>query len=146
MHIRTSLFAIAAVAVVSAAAATETPRAPGAYASLTAADPAACARACADDGICMAWGFYRENQCQLSAVVTAPGAPALAAGFASRAPAILQPRTPVVQPESVEEMPTQPPAAAPHTDDEPVAAAAAELDESMLLGGPGEGDLRLGLR
>jgi hypothetical protein len=132
------LGAIVLGAVVTAAAATETPRA-GAYASLTTADAAACARACADDGICMAWSFHRENQCELSAVVLAPSTQALATGFAQRAPAYLRPRAPIVgaapaTPRTIEFASSE---EAPPPEPPP--------DDGVLLGGPEEGDLRLGL-
>lgn len=143
------LFRSAFIGVVSLAAfftvatASETTRIPGAYASLTVSNAAACARACAEDGICMAWSFHGDNQCQLSAVVSQANPQALAAGFASRAPAHLQPRAPDVHAEA------PPPAQAAL-----VEAASGEVppptepqeDRLVLLGGPGEGDLRLGLR
>jgi hypothetical protein len=135
--------AVSLAAIVTAAAASETTRIPGAYASLTTTNAAACARACADDGICMAWSFHADNQCQLSAVVSQASPQALAAGFASRAPAHLQPSAPIV----LVEAPPSPPA---HN----LEAAAQEVPPTpgsheadlVLLGGPGEGDLRLGLR
>lgn len=140
MGLRTAILsALSIAAVVTAAAATEAPRAPGAYTSLTTRDAAACARACADDGICMAWSFQRDNQCQLSAVLAAPDASALETGFAARAPNNLRPHTPVLHAAAVIE-PTvnlSPPVAA-----RPAQAA----DVGELLGGPEEDDLRLGLR
>lgn len=138
MSLRTLVLgALSAAAVITAAAATEAPRAPGAYVSLTARDAAACARACADDGICMAWSFQRDNQCQLSAVLAAPDASALETGFATRAPTNLRPHTPVLHAAAVIE-PTviSPPA--------PLRAApTVTADVGELLGGPEEGDLRL---
>ncbi len=137
MRLRTALFsALSFAVVVSAAAASE---APGIYVSLTAASAAACARACAEDSICMAWSFHAHNQCRLRATV--PGqadAQAVAAGFASRAPTFLQQEIPIVH-------------AAPVIADSPAppsetAVVAKAEDSGELLGGPGEGDLRLGLR
>lgn len=137
--------AVTFAGIVTAAAATES-RAPGAYASLTVANAAACARACADDGICMSWSLYRDNVCQLSAVVAAASnSQALATGFAARAPAFLQPRTPVVEAQSVntrEETAPQSLAVA----EEPSLPETPPADDLVLLGGPEEGDLRLGLR
>jgi hypothetical protein len=142
MSTRTALFSAFGFAIfVTAAMAADAPR--GAYVSLTASDAAACARACANDGICMAWSFERDNRCQLRAVV--PGEPlphALASGYAARAPAFLQPRTPLlhdpasIEPETV---------AAPQAP-EPVETATGPADDGMLLGGPSDGDLRLGMR
>jgi len=126
--------------VVVAAAAAETVRSPGAYVSLTTADAALCARACADDTICMAWSFQRQNRCELSAVVPAAlDANALAAGFAARAPMFLQPQTPVVQAEAAIE-------AAPAPEVAEVGEQTPPPEDDGLLGGPEEGDLRLGLR
>lgn len=130
--------------VLVAAAAVETSRASGAYTSLTAADFAACARACADDGICMAWSFERDNRCDLSAVVPATLNPtALATGLAARAPAFLQPRTPAVHAETIDASATAEPQTLPASTDE---APPVMEDDPTLLGGPLEDDLRLGLR
>jgi hypothetical protein len=136
---RTVFFA--AVTLVVAAAAAETARTPGVYVSLTTASAAACARTCADDGICMAWSFQSDNRCDLSAVV--PGAldsSALAAGFASRAPAYLQPRTPVLHAAEAIELPAASTQIAEVSEDETPRA------DDELLGGPDADDLRLGLR
>jgi hypothetical protein len=144
MFLRPALIAAVSFVAVTAAAASETTRAPGAYASLTTSNAAACARACAEDGICMAWSFHADNQCQLSAVVGQASPQALAAGFASRAPTFLQQRAPAFQAEA----PAQPsPPTMVEADAEEVPAPAeTEQDDLVLLGGPGEGDLRLGLR
>jgi hypothetical protein len=144
---RTAIAAAIGLTIVSAAAASETSR--GAYASLTTRDAAACARACADDGICMAWTFLAENQCELSAVVAASeNTHAVAFGYASRAPASLQRSTPLVHPQAADL--AAPPQPAPQTlaavPDEAPAPSNANEDDAILLGGPLEGDLRLGLR
>ncbi|HYD89179.1 MAG TPA: hypothetical protein VEA80_17000 [Vitreimonas sp.] len=61
----------------------------GAYASRAAADAAACARLCAEDGLCMLWSYTPQNQCELRA--TAPAAPpAGVVGFSTRAPQALR--------------------------------------------------------
>jgi hypothetical protein len=131
----------AAITFIVAAAAAETARTPGVYASLTTADAAACARMCADDGICMAWSFRRDDRCDLSAVVPAAlDSNALAAGFASRAPVYLQPRTPVLHAAEVIELPAAYTHIAEVSEDEAPAA------DDELLGGPDADDLRLGLR
>jgi len=127
--------AISFTAIATVAAATET-RVAGAYASLTVANAAACARACLDDGICMSWSYHRDNSCQLSAVVAATShSQALATGFAPRAPVFLQPRTPVVEAQSVnarEEAAPQRPAVAEET----LLPQAPPEDDLTLLGGP----------
>jgi hypothetical protein len=144
MLLRSALIAAASlVAIVTAAAASETARAPGAYASLTMSNSAACARACAEDGICMAWSFHHDNQCQLSAVVPTESVGALASGFSSRAPAALRP--PIVYTESAP-APLAPQLAQQTPADEAPASIEAEDDGLVLLGGPDEGGLRLGLR
>ena len=149
MLLRTAFTALTSLIVVAAAAASETARTPGAYASLATRDAAACARACADDGICMAWSFRSDNQCDLSAVVSAPQpTQALAAGYASRAPAFLQPATPAVHAEPLEIVAPQaapPPLVASLAEEAPVPPEPSEKD-LVLLGGPLDGDLRLGLR
>lgn len=140
------LFIVGFAAIITAAAATETPRAPGAYTSLTTPDAAACARACAEDGICMAWTFRADNQCDLSAVLGATANPhAIAAGFSSRAPALFQHRTPIVQPTPLDTQAPEPQHVTA-TDTEDAPNPALENDETMLLGGPLDGDLRLGLQ
>ena len=134
--------AVSLVVIATAAAASETS---GAYTSLTTANAAACARACADDGICMAWSFHTGNQCQLSAVVSAQASPqALAGGFASRAPVHLRPSAPIVNPDAPP--PLSPPAHNIETAEEVPSPPEAQPDGLVLLGGPSEGDLRLGLR
>ncbi len=136
MRLRTAFFSALSMAAVVTAAAGE---ASGVYASLTAASTTACARACAEDGICMAWSFHDENECRLLAIVpTRLDAQARASGFASRAPAFLQPDIPIVHAAGAIQEPSPPPP-------EPVAMAQAE-DTDELLGGPTGGDLRLGLR
>lgn len=138
--------AVALAAIVTTAAAGEATRVPGAYASLTTSNAAACSRACAEDGICMAWSFHADNQCQLSAVVSAAPVQGLASGFSSRAPAALLPGTSTVYAEAaptpviVQSTPKAP------AEDSPAGAQGEDDGNLVLLGGPGEGDLRLGLR
>lgn len=145
MGLRSTCFAAAIALIVTGAAATETVRTSGAYVSLTTRDAAACARACADDGICMAWTFQRDQRCQLSAVVpSAMDSTALAAGFASRAPAFLQPR---VSLDRAERAPQPPPGFLVAAEAEASPPADAGKDHDMiLLGGPRDGDLRPGMR
>jgi hypothetical protein len=76
----------AALAAATSANATSQ-RVNGSYMSVTARDAAACARACADDGLCIAWIRNADASCDLMAI--APNAPpALNAevGIATRAP------------------------------------------------------------
>ena len=145
MFVRSALIAAVSFVAVTAAAASETTREPRAYASLTTSNAAACARACAEDGICMAWSFHADNQCQLSAVVAQASPQALAAGFASRAPDNLQPRALAVHAEAPAQ-PSPPPTMVEADAEEVPASVETQQDDLVLLGGPGEGDLRLGLR
>jgi len=121
----------------------------GAYASHAAADAAACARLCADDGLCMVWTF-RDGGCELRA--TAPSGPQPGIlGFSARAPGALRqsfvnqaPAPPAPTPLRVE-ADEQPPAPATETAPEQVADGNVEL-----LGGPDVAETalrpRLGLR
>lgn len=135
---------------VAAAGATE-PRSYGAYTSLTLASPAACARACADDGICMTWTYRAENVCDLSAVVsTSRSEGVIASGFSARAPTLaLRQLTvssePAASPTPVIEAPpstlvddAEPPFATTPQQD----SLADEEASAMLLGGPDDGYLR----
>jgi len=59
---------------------------PGAYVSLPVRDAAACARACADDGLCMAWSFNTSGACELTAILPLSSPEdAAAMGVSSRA-------------------------------------------------------------
>jgi hypothetical protein len=147
MRFRSAIIAAVSLVAIVGAAVTETARASGAYTSLTTSNAAACARACAEDGICMAWSFHAENQCQLSAVVTAEPIEAQASGFSSRAPAALRPITPVSHAQTAPPpSPTAPQAMVQAPVSEDPIIAEPEQDDLVLLGGPSEGDLRLGLR
>lgn len=67
----------------------------GAYATAPAANAAACARLCADDGLCISWTLQANGVCSLTAIAS-PGIAESGAtsGFSDRAPASL--RAPVV--------------------------------------------------
>jgi hypothetical protein len=107
----------------------------GAYASLQARDAAACARLCADDGLCMAWSFQSGNTCELRA--TAPRTPAgLAYGLSRRAPDELRQAIPEAAPDVVASGPTPPQSAraAPPQERTPTTGMDDELDR-VLLGG-----------
>jgi hypothetical protein len=102
----------------------------GVYATTASRDAAACARACADDGLCMAWSYEVDGACSLRA--TTPASPTgIAHGFSARAPATLREpaATTAPMPAAVNASPT--------TQAEEAAANARPEDETsvMLLGG-----------
>jgi hypothetical protein len=112
----------------------------GAYSVLAAQTAEACARLCADDGLCMAWSFAAQS-CELKAIVPAPvAATGVISGVSTRAPASLRAWT----------EPPPPSAAEPDASDilahAGFVSAAAEDDVSaLLLGGPdGDGPAALG--
>lgn len=118
----------------------------GNYASHPATTSQACARLCADDGLCVAWSLTADGACQLRA--TAPETPTgIASGYSQRAPASLRqafvnptPPTPAAAPARTETAQTEAPPPAP----------AADTDDGELLGGldvrAEAPELRLGLR
>lgn len=132
--------ALLALAFAGEAAAT------GNYASHSAATSQACARLCADDGLCVAWSLTADGTCQLRA--TTPDAPVgIASGYSQRAPASLRqafvnpaPTPSNVAPARSESAQTETPPPAPADDD----------DDGELLGGldvrTEAPELRLGLR
>ncbi len=63
----------------------------GAYMVSPAADAAACARVCAEDGLCISWTFA-DQSCALAAVVMTP-AEGVSFGLSARAPAQFQLRS-----------------------------------------------------
>ena len=108
---------------------------PGAtFATVEAANPAACERLCADDTICMAWSFH-ANACELKATIPAAIAQdGVISGISARAPASLRvryepPAPPTPEPETMEAFSEEAFAT--------VAAHEPEDDLSLaLLGGP----------
>jgi hypothetical protein len=104
----------------------------GAYRTIATQTAASCARACADDGLCIAWTLT-EGSCALSAItprVWPQGAAEI--GFSSRAPAFASlPERPVPLTSALTETAT-PQAEDPPQDDL----------EYALLGGRVDGDLR----
>ena len=136
--------------VICAAIAAAPAGAAGAYTRMAAPDAAACARACVEDGICMAWTYSAESACELAAIVpTAAPTGAAAFGLSPRAPAFAQmralsaPTPPPPQTLAALEPPlvqTLTPRA-----QEPLEPAAMEDGALVLLGGPEEDDLRLQL-
>lgn len=103
----------------------------GAFAVLDVTDPAACMRACAADGLCMAWTYLPGGVCELKAVVPAAVVrPDAVSGLSARAPASLPS---AALPDSA---PPEPPPASP------ARPSALVLNEPALLGGPAENALR----
>jgi hypothetical protein len=123
----------AALAAATSANATSQ-RVNGSYTSVTARDAAACARACADDGLCIAWIRHADTSCELMAI--APNAPptnGAEVGIATRAPSFAVWPTPIVAAQPVIVLA----AAAPQTIHQP------ETEASLaLLGGPDDETLR----
>lgn len=62
----------------------------GSFATVEATSPAVCARACADDTLCMAWSF-EANSCELKAIVpVAISRDGVISGVSARAPASMR--------------------------------------------------------
>ena len=124
MRIALILFAMIALQAAAWAASESGVARPGAsYASAPMETPAACERACAEDGLCMAWNFA-AGLCELKAVVPQPIVQAGAtSGLSTRVPARLREQTAPATP------PPEPPRPAPR------ATAIASLGDD-LLGGP----------
>jgi hypothetical protein len=126
-------FAMSAAALLSAHAGERS----GAYASLAFDNPQACAHACEEDSMCVAWAFRGEECAQFA---TAPQDFAIGpdAGLSPNAPRFIRaqfaPR-PDVPPQNVV------------TDSKPqhrpeISAEAHDEASLVLLGGPEEGDIR----
>jgi len=76
----------AAITVLAPAGAADQ-RVNASYNTVTTRDVAACARACADDGLCVAWMRQASGACDLIAVApTAPAPDGASTGLSSRAP------------------------------------------------------------
>ena len=132
----------------------------GVYATVSAADPAACAQACADDALCMSWTLVEAPAaplCELKAVIP-PAVPDLRAtsGLSARAPSFarlvgVSTPSPIGPPRALVELPeapaapvavsvsvAPPPPAASETvaaaDPAPVIARAPQADAPILLG------------
>jgi hypothetical protein len=130
----------AALAVATSANATSQ-RVNGSYTSVTARDAAACARACADDGLCIAWIRNADATCDLMAIApTAPPPADVDFGIATRAPSFAAWPSPVIAPGLADMIAL----AAPE-----IALREPETEATLaLLGGPAEETLRprLGVR
>jgi len=126
--------------------ATFTPALAGAaYRTLPLANAAACARACADDGLCIVWVQRPQGGCELSA--TAPSAwPAdgSAVGLSSRAPDFISLPSPTSPAASAAPEGTSGNADVAEVSDDAVTAEAEDYAPGYaLLGGPDEDALRL---
>lgn len=134
MRRHTALFLASAFGLIGAALTPALAGSGAAYATLPLHDAAACARACADDGLCIAWIQRPQGGCELSA--TAPATwptDGSAGGLSNRAPAFAA--LPPPAPSTVAE----------HTESEHADEAAEDDPGYALLGGPDEGALRLRL-
>ncbi len=137
MRRHTALFLASAFGLIGAALTPALASSSAAYATLPLRDAAACARACADDGLCIAWIQRVHGACELSA--TAPTtwpADGSAVGLSSRAPAF------AALPAST---PSEAPPATNVNSELVITAGASENDDPAyaLLGGPDEGGLSL---
>lgn len=114
------------------AAATPALAAGSAFRTIASQTAASCARACADDGLCIAWTLTADS-CALSAIapIEWPQA-ATAAGLSTRAPSF------ATLPQRPQMLTSTPPELAPQSE----AAAPQDDIEYALLGGPAESDLR----
>jgi hypothetical protein len=107
----------------------------GSYMSVTARDANACARACADDGLCIAWIRHADATCELMAIAPETPAPIGAeVGIATRAPSFAAWPARVAATEPVVALPVATQETAIH---QPVTEATL-----ALLGGPDEETLR----
>lgn len=144
---------IAAVLAFSAEAAASgaagdfnTARSGAAYLSSPAADADACARRCAEDGLCIAWTFQSTSACELHANASAPiVAPGAYSGLSPRAPAFARALTLQALPAEAVNVSTTntTPSGEDHLARAPRHEEAPDVAE--LLGGPADGDLRAGL-
>jgi hypothetical protein len=124
----------AALAIATSASATSQ-RVNGSYTSVTARNAAACARACADDGLCIAWIRHADASCDLMAIAPETPAPTGAeVGIATRAPSFAAWPAPSAATEPVIMLPIATQETTIHQ---------VETDTTLaLLGGPDEETLR----
>lgn len=117
----------------------------GVYTSLSVRDPAACASACAADGLCLAWTYLPSNACELTAIASAPVVlPGARSGLSNRAPDFARRISYAPEPVALDPNPA---AARPAHPNHPAAPNANDPGDE-LLGGPlnsAENDLRLRL-
>jgi hypothetical protein len=124
----------AALAATTSANATSQ-RVNGSYTSVTARDATTCARACADDGLCIAWIRHADATCELMAIAPETPAPTGAeVGIATRAPSFAAWPAPTTA--------TEPVIALPIATQEIVIHQVETEATLALLGGPDEEALR----
>lgn len=142
-----AVLAFSAEATASGAAGEFNTARPGAaYLSSPAADADACARRCAEDGLCIAWTLQSTSACELHANASAPiVTPGAYSGLSPRAPAFA--RALALQAPPAETVNASATNAAPAGEDHLARAPRHEEapDVAELLGGPEDGDLRAGL-
>ncbi len=117
-----------------------------AYQVLSVASAEACARACEDDGLCIAWTFTDAAACNLSAVAPHETPGEMKYGVSSRAPsfarALAEMRGPTEAPAIAEAVAPTPEPAPAHTEARTSEEAAFEAASLELLGGPEDETLR----
>ncbi len=139
-----TVFITAAIAACSLAAVGAPARAAnqaGAYQTLSAANAAACARSCEEDGLCIAWTFA-DSACSLSAVAPQQPASVITSGLSTRAPSFARAQAELrhVEQPAVLEAPVTPPLEAQQA---PTRAQMTYEEASLaLLGGPEDEALR----
>jgi hypothetical protein len=115
-----------------------------AYQILSVSTAEACARACEDDGLCIAWTFTDSGACNLSAVAPQQTPGDMKYGLSTRAPSFARAQTEMRGPTempAIAEAPT--PASAPvSTEAQSSEDAAFEEASLALLGGPEDETLR----
>jgi hypothetical protein len=123
----------AAITVLTPAGAADQ-RVNASYNTVTTRDVAACARACADDGLCVAWMRQASGACDLIAVApTAPAPDGASTGLSSRAPSFAAWPAPLA--------PTE--VTAPAAQTQPAVVHEPETEVTLLLlGGPEDNTLR----
>lgn len=123
----------AALAVLTPAGAADQ-RVNASYNTVTTRDVAACARACADDGLCVAWMRQTSGACDLIAIApTAPAPSGASAGLSSRAPSF------AAWPAAIAPIAVT----APVGETPPASIHEPETEATLvLLGGPEENSLR----
>lgn len=93
-----AVIVLAQIGVASAIGDANVARAAGAFATVEAASPALCERACEDDTICMAWSF-QANVCELRATMPiASVREGVVSGFSRRVPAPVRARAEAPRP------------------------------------------------
>lgn len=117
-----------------------------AYQVVSLPNSGACAHACEEDGLCIAWTFAANGVCSLSAVAPQQLTTEAAAGFSTRAPSFARAqaemRGATEQPVVVAEATPPPSAPAPATPSSHSGEMTYEEASLALLGGPEDDALR----